>query len=304
MEIIQQLDGAAAAPCSLALGAFDGLHRGHMAVVRAALDSEFQPGVFTFAQSPSGEPQVITGRDKIRLLERAGVQRLYSLDFSTLRNMEAEDFVERVLFQQLHVRRICCGEDFRFGRGAAGQVELLETLCRREGRELAVVPPVLENGEKISSTRIRRAVEQGDALLAGQLLGRPFSFSLEVIHGNHIGGAKLGTPTINQALPEELVRPRFGVYAAWCRVSGSFYYGVCNVGVKPTVGSDQVLAETWMPDFAGDLYGQRVRVFLLDFIRPEKKFSSLEELREEIRRNGRQAEILAKARPPETLGEI
>ena len=117
-----------------------------------------------------------------------------------------------------------------------------------------MVPPVLEGGEKVSSTRIRAAVEAGDIPLANRLLGRPFGFSLEVIHGNHIGTG-LGTPTINQALPEGFVLPRFGVYASWVRIDGRYYYGVTNIGVKPTVGSDRVLAETWMPEFSGDLYG-------------------------------------------------
>ena len=131
---------------------------------------------------------------------------------------------------------------------------------------------------------------------ASRLLGRPFGFTLEVIHGNHIGGSKLGTPTINQALPEELIFPRFGVYAAWCRVEGERFYGVCNVGIKPTVGSDRVLAETWMPDFAGDLYGKEIQVELVEFLRPERKFDSLEELKAAIKKNGEQARALTVGR--------
>lgn len=294
MEKIQRLDGSLpTGACSLALGAFDGLHRGHMAVIQAALGVGSAPGlipaVFTFQDSPSGERRVLTGEDKARLLEEAGVRRLYSLDFGSLRGIEAESFVKDVLFGQLNAKRLCCGEDFRFGRGAAGDVSLLERLCREYSVELVVVPPVMEGGEKISSTRIRQAVAAGDVALAGELLGRPFGFTLEVIHGNHIGSTKLGTPTMNQALPEDFLWPRFGVYAARCRVRDRWYYGVCNVGVKPTVGSDRVLAETWMPEFSGDIYGQRVEVCLVDFIRPERKFASLDELREEILRNAEQA---------------
>ena len=132
-----------------------------------------------------------------------------------------------------------------------------------------MVPPVLEDGEKVSSTRIRAAVEAADIPLANRLLGRPFGFSLEVIHGNHIGTG-LGTPTINQAIPDNFVLPKFGVYASWVRVGGKYFAGVTNIGLKPTVGSDRVLSETWMPDFSGDLYGKRVRLFLLRFLRPEK----------------------------------
>lgn len=304
MKIIRTLEEMGeAAPCSLALGAFDGLHRGHMAVIHAACapgpeKTSWEPAVLTFSRSPSGNSAVLTARDKERLLEAAGVQRLYSLEFEQVRNWEAEAFVRQALFGLCGARRLCCGEDFRFGRGARGNVDLLRSLCREAGVELYVVPPVTDGGEKVSSTRIRAAVEAGDIPTANRLLGRPFGFSLEVIHGNHIGTG-LGTPTINQAIPEGFVLPRFGVYASWCRVSGQYFYGVTNVGVKPTVGSDRVLAETWMPDFSGDLYGKRVRVFLLRFLRPERKFASLEELKAAIGENARQAqEVCGEISPP------
>lgn len=302
MKIVKQLEDIRdTVPCSLALGAFDGLHRGHMAVIRAAVQGgqdkfPVESGVFTFEASPSGSPAVLTAEDKEEILGDQGIDRLYSFRFSELRHMPAEEFVRDVLFGQCCAARLCCGEDFRFGKGAKGDVSLLSRLCRETGAELTVVPPVLEDGEKISSTRIRAAVEAGDIPLANRLLGRPFGFSLEVIHGNHIGTG-LGTPTINQALPEGFVLPPFGVYASWARVDGREYYGVTNIGVKPTVGSDRVLSETWMPDFSGNLYGKRVRLFLLQFIRPEKKFGSLEELKEEIGSNARQAEKIAKNHP-------
>ena len=216
--------------------------------------------------------------------------------------MEAERFVREVLFQRLHAVRLCCGEDFRFGRGAAGNTSLLAALCKESGVALEILPPVREQGEKISSTLIRAAVEQGDIPLANRLLGRPFGFSLPVIHGNHIGHS-LGTPTINQALPEGFIQPRFGVYAAWCQVEETFHCGVANIGVKPTVGSDRVLAETWMPHFSGDLYGKAVRLFLLEFLRPERKFPSLEALKAEILENARQAQAVTRRVPaPAALG--
>ena len=290
------------APSSLALGAFDGLHRGHMAVIHAACapgkgGEVLSPAVFTFRFSPSGNSAVLTGRDKERILAHSGVETLYSLEFQEVRDWEAEAFVRRVLFQRCNARRLCCGQDFRFGRGARGDVALLRQLCCQAGVELYVVPPVTDSGEKVSSTRIRKAVEEGDIPTANRLLGRPFGFSLEVIHGNHIGTG-LGTPTINQAIPEGFVLPRFGVYASWCRVGGQYFYGVTNVGLKPTVGSDRVLAETWLPEFSGDLYGKRVRVFLLEFLRPEKKFASLEELKAAIQENARQAKAVTRRISP------
>lgn len=294
METLETLDIHNAAPASLALGTFDGLHLGHRAVLEAALGSQYSAQAFTFKKSPSGEPALLTPEDKAALLAGFGIERVYSMDFGELRDMEAESFARDILIGRLNARRLCCGEDFRFGRGAAGNTELLARVCRERGAELVVVPPVLDGGGKVSSTRIRKAVSEGDITTANRLMGRPFGFSLEVIHGNHIGTG-LGTPTINQALPEGLALPRFGVYAAWCWTDGGSFYGVCNVGVKPTVGSDRVLAETWMPEFDGDLYGQKVRVELIGFIRPERKFGSLDELRAEIKRNAETAKALANA---------
>ena len=303
MEWIVNFDMPPQPPCGLALGGFDGLHRGHMAVIQATLEGPDQPAVFTFSAPPSGEAMVLTAADKKKLLAAAGVERVYSAEFSALKTMEAASFVETLLFGKINARRLCCGEDFRFGRGAAGDVGLLRELCQKHGVGLTVLPPVSEDGEKISSSRIRRAVEGGDIPTANRLLGRPFGFSLPVIHGNHIGHS-LGTPTINQALPEGFIQPRFGVYAAWCQVEEAFHCGVANIGVKPTVGSDRVLAETWMPHFSGDLYGKAVRLFLLEFLRPERKFPSLEALKAEILENARQAQAVTRRVPaPAALGE-
>lgn len=306
MKIIKDLaEIEGASPCSLALGAFDGLHLGHLAVVERAVAlgtiQGLEPAVFTFPQSPHGEGSVIMERDKERLLEEMGIRRMYSVAFSRVRNWTAKEFAREWLFSRCAAKQLCCGEDFRFGKGAQGEVSLLRQLCGEAGSSLTVVSPVLDKGEKVSSTRIRRAIKEGKIPLANRLLGRPFGFSLEVIHGNHIGTG-LGTPTINQALPEGFVLPRFGVYASWARVAGEYFYGVTNIGLKPTVGSDRVLSETWLPDFQGDLYGKRVRLFLLDFIRPERKFASLEELKCEIQKNAGQASEAAKCYPPPKFG--
>ena len=165
---------------------------------------------------------------------------------------------------------------------------LLRRLCQQAGAELYVAPPVREGEQKVSSTRIRAAVEAGDIPLANRLLGRPFGFEFEVVHGNRIGRT-IGTPTINQHFPEHFILPRFGVYASCVHIGGRTYCGVTNVGVKPTVGSDRALSETWIPDFSGDLYGKTLRLELLAFIRDEKKFANLDALKAEIRRNEKQA---------------
>ena len=144
MEIINTVQAAPQSACSLALGTFDGLHRGHLAVVGAALAGAnaagWEPAVFTFRRSPSGERLVMTGQDKARLLEELGVARMYEMDFAAVKDLPAEDFVRDMLFTRLNVRQVCCGEDFRFGRGAAGDKSLLARLCGEAGVKLTVVP--------------------------------------------------------------------------------------------------------------------------------------------------------------------
>ena len=154
MEIINTVQAAPQSACSLALGTFDGLHRGHLAVVGAALAGAnaagWEPAVFTFRRSPSGERLVMTGQDKARLLEELGVAKMYEMDFAAVKDLPAEDFVRDMLFTRLNVRQVCCGEDFRFGRGAAGDKSLLARLCGEAGVKLTVVPPVTENGSALS----------------------------------------------------------------------------------------------------------------------------------------------------------
>lgn len=281
-----------------ALGSFDGLHLGHRQVIGNTLSSpNLRPAVVTFQQNPSASlekkpvPILTTNEQKLALLEEMGVDTVYLLPFDQIRDMEPEEFVE-VLYRVCRVRKLCCGFNFRFGKNGRGDAALLETLCRQWNIQLCVVPPVLVGGEPVSSTRIRAALEQGDVQQAGQLLGRPFGYDFTVTHGRQLGRT-WGTPTINQPFPAGYVLPRFGVYASLVTVAGKKYYGVTDIGVKPTVGSDCALSETWIPEFSGNLYGKPVPVELLDFIRPERKFDSLDELKNEILRNSVMARQIA-----------
>ena len=274
-----------------ALGSFDGLHLGHRQVIGNTLSAPgLRPAVITFQQNPSVSlqkkpvPLLTTNEQKLALLEEMGVEVVYLLPFDRIRDMEPEDFVE-ALYRVCRVRALSCGFNFRFGKNGRGDAGLLKELCRKKGIELSVTPPVSVAGETVSSTRIRACLEQGDVQQAGQLLGRPFGYDFEVTHGRQLGRT-WGTPTINQPFPQGYVLPRFGVYASLVEVEGQKYYGVTNIGVKPTVGSDCALSETWIPEFSGDLYGKKVPVELLDFIRPERKFDSLDQLKNEILENG------------------
>ena len=291
MRIIHQVGELLAqqrpAPCSLALGAFDGLHRGHMAVIHAACapgagGQALEPAVFTFCASPSGNSAVLTGRDKERLLEDAGISTLYSLDFAQVRDWQAEDFVRQVLFAACNARRLCCGEDFRFGKGAAGDVALLRSLCQEAGVELYVVPPVEDGGEKVSSTRIRRLLQTGRCEEAVRLLGHGQLVTGRVTRGAG-RGAGLGFPTANVPFAPGVLVPAFGVYRAEAEVDGVRYPACVNIGVHPTVGAlPAPLLEANLIGFAGDLYGKELAVWLQAHLRGEMRFESAAALRARV----------------------
>ena len=173
----------------------------------------------------------------------------------------------------------------------AGNVEILKKLCEPYGVEVQLVPPVVLDGDRISSTRIREYVTKGNMNLAWRMLGRPYSLRFPVVSGNKIGRT-LNFPTINQIYPDHFAIPRFGVYVSVAEVDGELYPSVTNVGMKPTVGSDRPLAETYIIGFKGNLYGTRIRVSLCHFIRQEMKFNSLEELRQQIERDTKQADMM------------
>jgi riboflavin kinase/FMN adenylyltransferase len=279
--------------CAVALGAFDGVHLGHQSVIKAATrESRLKPTVFTFSEDPHGDSLLIDSVEKLELLESMGIQTLFIPSFEDIKAMPPKDFLEEILYKRCKAEKICCGSDFRFGKNAEGDVELLKEFCERRNIRLEIVPEVSQSGEKISSTAIRTALTEGNIQKANDMLGRRFGYGFEVIHGNHIGTG-LGIPTVNQRMPRGFTLPKFGVYASVVTVQGRQYCGVTNIGVKPTVGSDYALSETWIQDFSGDVYGQRIKVELLYFIRPEKKFSSLEEMKEEIFRNSEQAKRIA-----------
>lgn len=299
MEVIETLRPAQS-PSAIALGCFDGLHLGHQKVISGALHAAgLTSAVFTFDENPlralgeTSPPMLMTNEGKAEFLKKMGVARLYRIPFSSIMETEPEAFVEQILFSQCRAQKICCGYNFRFGRGGRGDEVLLRKLCAARGVSVEIVPPVSDASGPISSSRIRAALLAGEAEAAAAMLGRPFGYRFEVVHGRHLG-TELGTPTINQRFPEGFIQPKFGVYASLCEVGGKFYYGVTNIGVKPTVGSAETLSETWIPEYSGDLYGKHIPVMLLAFLRPERKFENLQALRAEIQKNRVQAEKVAR----------
>ena len=271
---------------AVALGVFDGAHLGHRRVLAGTLGAQG----LTSAVLSFGDGAAALKRSAVRLcsadytaslLTAIGIEEWFQADFEAFRNLSPEAFVRDVLCGQLGAKRVCCGFNFRFGKGGVGTVDTLQTLCEQYGMELVVASEFCDGHGTVSSDRIRRLIEAGDVETATRLLGHPFVIDTAVTHGQALGRT-LGTPTANQPLPDGFVMPRFGVYTSTAVIDGKSYYGVTNIGVRPTVGSPAPLAETWFEDFDGDLYGRPLRVVLTRFLREETHFASVEELKAQI----------------------
>lgn len=277
----------------VALGNFDGLHIGHMAVINAAKEmaekNGAKPCALIFTEHPlsvlTEKAPVTLFTENIRneILNEIGVE-VCNLDFKSLMNMTPEMFFDKIVVEMMGAVGVCCGFNYSFGKRGAGTPELLRSLCEARGIEFYMASETDYRGEPVSSTRIRAAIEKGDIEDANEMLGRAFTYRQLVVDGDK-RGRLFGTPTINQYLPSELVEPKHGVYMSKTVVDGNEYYSVTNIGVRPTVGTGPVSSETYILDFAGDLYGKYVNVALLRYIRPERKFSSVEELMDQIKRD-------------------
>ena len=284
-------DSVASDFTAVALGVFDGIHRGHQEVIKCAVsfkDKGLSPAVSTFKTNTittKGNGKIdmlISDELKAEKLEELGVEYLYSPQFSDIKELTAEMFIKKVLVEKLNARVAVCGENFRFGKGAFAGSNDLKSLCKKYDIEVVVVPFTTFNGQPISSTEIRRLIKEGSIDIANYLLGYDFHFRIEVVHGNAIGKT-LDFPTINQKFKSSHVVPRFGVYASKTKIGDKLYPSVTNVGIKPTIGGESSpLAETYIIDYSGDLYGKMITVYLNKFIRPEQKFSGLADLKEHL----------------------
>lgn len=272
---------------SVALGIFDGVHLGHRAVMKMTENSGI-PAVFTFNNTslPTKQGRMIeyiyTDAQKEALIRALKIREIFSENFSDIRNMSGSEFAENIIVRKLGAASVACGRDFRFGRDASCGINELSVLGRRYGFEVMVAEDVLCGGEPVSSGRIRSLLGQGDVIAAAELLDRSYMISGRIVHGRQIGRT-LDFPTINQLFAEGQLIPCCGVYASETVIGGYDYDSVTNIGVKPTVGGEnKPLAETHIIGFSGDLYGKELDVELRRFLRPEVKFNSLEELREQI----------------------
>ena len=280
---------------AVTIGKFDGLHRGHQKLIerlKQAAGGRLKTVLFTFDISPaafinkSNKKLLMTDREREEFAEAAGMDYLISYPFTdNVRCMTGEDFVRKVLVKQLNAEYIVAGEDFKFGYNRSGDAELLRKLALQCGYKLIVEEKVKNSsGQEISSTLVRKLVNEGHMEEAAECLGRYYMISGEIIHGNHMG-TSFGIPTINQKPSEEKLLPPNGVYVAKVDIDGKSYGGITNIGCKPTVGENEIGVETFLYDFNGNTYGAYAKTNLLKFVRPERKFESVEELTGQIKRD-------------------
>ena len=286
---------------AVALGLFDGVHCGHRAVIQQALDCEkngLRPAVFTYRiqhdipERKTSFKWIIGEEERLNIFEKMGVRDVVQPKFEDFAQISAEEFIEDFLIKKMRAKVICCGEDFRFGNKAKGNVSMLREYCRNYGIELKVISEIIKEEQKISSSDIRDLISSGDMEKTWEMLGRPYSIKFPVVSGNKIGRT-LDFPTINQVYPENFVIPKYGVYATVSEINGKFYPSVTNVGVKPTIGIYQPLSETFIIGFSGNLYGSKIRVNFCEFIRPERKFQNLDDLKNQIADDTSKAFLIA-----------
>lgn len=276
-------------PLAVALGNFDGVHRGHRQLLSAVQEVADRLGcasavwTFTSLAKEAAIPALMTPEEKLRVIAGTGVQYAVLEDFDAVRHLTPAAFAEEYLAEGLRCAAAVCGFNFRFGKGGAGDAAALVQSLGCRGIPVRVIDPVADDGGVVSSTRIRAAVTEGDMEEAARLLGRPFTVRLPVVHGHQLGRT-IGVPTVNQEFPAGHIRPARGIYACACTVDGRVYAAVANVGARPTVSdSDRVNCETHILDYVGDLYGRYVTVSFLYRLRDERRFADLAALQEGIR---------------------
>lgn len=282
------------------IGAFDGVHLGHRAVLARVRERARELGldavVTSFEPLPReffarGRPvaRVSSVREKIEQFRAAQIDRVLLLRFNAaLAAMSAQEFVERVLVRRLQAREIWVGEGFRFGHARGGDVDLLRSLGRDHGFSAHALEPVEIEGERISSSAIREALAGGSFALAARWLGRPFMIGGHVVRGQQLG-RKLGYPTANLRLGSR-TSPVDGIFAVRVHgVADSALPGVASLGVRPTVNGKEPLLEAHVFDFSGDLYGRRIQVEFVEKLRDEEKFADLDAMVKQIDRDAEQA---------------
>ena len=275
---------------AVALGNFDGLHIGHMLLIDKI--KEYGAScVWTFSEHSSNiinsdysVPYITAKEEKTEILAQKDIDYLIFQDFNFVRYFSPEEFIGRVVTEYLGAELVVCGYNYRFGRNGEGNAEFLRDSLAKKNIETVIIPPVICEGQAVSSSFIRTLIKIGDMQRAKKFLGRPFSINFPVVYGKQIG-RKIGIPTINQLFPAGHIIPACGIYACTCEVNGEIYKSVTNIGLRPTVNGDFLNAETHLIDFDGDLYGKNIKVNFYMKFRDEIKFRNLDALKEQIQKD-------------------
>ena len=294
----------------IALGFFDGVHLGHGALLRTVTETAKRLGAtacaFTFDRQPAAAitgqniPLLSAVEDRIWLMRRYyDIQEVIVAPFEGMMKMDWQDFITEYLVRDLGVVHVVAGHDFHFGYMGKGNPERLKAKCAELGIGCDIIGKVEQDGITISSTYIRTLVAQGEMERAHEFLGHPHTLTNRVGHGKKIGSSTLGFPTINLRVPPKVIVPAHGVYATRVWFDGQCRHAVTNVGVRPSVQDNdgRVSVEGFILDFDGDLYGHEIRMEFFRYLRPERKFHSLQALSDEIRRNAEQTREFFKTLP-------
>lgn len=284
----------------IALGFFDGVHKGHGALLRRVTERAQElnaiPSAFTFDTHPESlilgraTPLLSTVDDRVDLMRRLyGIQDVVVSHYDhAMMKTPWENFITDTLLRNCSAVHLVAGHDFRFGYRGEGNPQRLQAKCEELGVGCDIIHPVVQEGITVSSTYVRTLIAQGEMTRAQEFLGHPHTLTGVVHHGKKLGRA-LGFPTINLSLPQGLIVPALGVYATRVWVDGQSYMAVTNIGRRPTVDDGDTLSvESFLLDFDGDLYDKTVRLEFFSFLRPEQKFPDLDTLRTEIMRNAQQ----------------
>lgn len=268
---------------SICLGYFDGVHLGHQALIKYARKNAkytlglltFNKPISTFVENGKNKTVITSLDDRFKIISKLGVDYYFVLQIDKeFTKLSSSAFIE--ILQKMNVKEIFVGKDFKYGSNASGTIYELQDYF-----DVKVIDIENVDGEKISTQRIDKMIQEGDILNANKLLGHNYSVTGSIIHGNGIG-SKIGYPTLNLKLSDNYIFPKFGVYKTICYIDNIPHTSITNVGNKPTVGETKPLIEVHLLDFKGDAYGEVVSLEFLKFIRSEEKFSSLEELKAQI----------------------
>lgn len=277
------------------IGNFDGIHKGHEVLITKAVEygkkNNIKSIVFTFENHPANYfvtdsiKNIISNEERINRLNELGVDLVVSIPFDEcMTKISAQEFVEKILVDKLHVEKIIVGYDFTFARNKEGNTNVLRKLSKQYNYELEVIKPIKINGTRVSSTYIRNLLNEGNVYNIIPYLGHRYELQGTVVHAKKLGRT-IGFPTANIEIDKDIIMPKNGIYATKIHIEGKTYFGATNIGYNPTVNGSKLSIETNILEFSEDIYGKLIKIEFLERIRDEEKFSSLDELKNQLKQD-------------------